>query len=222
MNQQETKSKKIAYKGYSFYAVALFLFYWLITINMLYLREKVDKVIPQYTALHKTFWRQSWRLFTYTKMYNRQLNLIVRNQTDTLKTDTTDIVQYSLAQKRKYAPFNNYEEGVDRTLYLIMNLVYASMKEKGKALKAHFPGKTDEWYVMHASALIQADTVHPENLRNLEAFARKMMKETNKSTTGKEFQLQMTHKFIPPQMPSDTTFNKGDVQIIFQTGYKPF
>ncbi len=222
MKQQETAGKLIAYKWYSYCAVAAFVFYWMVSISMLYLRDKVDKVAPKYTALHKTFWRQSWRLFAYTKMYNRQLNLIIRDQTDTFATDTIDIVQYSLAQKRKDAPFNNYEEGVDRVLYLIMNLVSASMDEKKKALKAHFPGNTDEWYITKASALIQADTAHPENLQNLEAFAKRMLEETNKTTNGKEFQLQMTHKFIPPQLPPAGTFSKGDVRIIFQTGYKPF
>ncbi len=182
----------------------------------------METLSPRYVALHKVFWRQNWRLFAYTQLYNRQMNVIIRSSHDTTAADTTDLVQYSLTQKRRYAPFNNYEDGLDRVLYTTMNLLESRLEQYKKGLKTKSPGHTDEFYMLQASSLVETDTVAAKNMFNLDVLAKKMLQENKVDTSGKEYQLMIIHKYIPPQKPADSSYSKGNQQFIFQTRYKQF
>ena len=222
MKPQQASSYPIAYRRLSYCVITVFICFWAATITNVYFRSKLDAAVPRANALYKVFWRQSWRLFAHTKLYNRQLNIFIRDSANNNKTDSVDIVQYSLAQKRKYAPFNNYEEGLDRILFTMMGIMERRYKEWEATVKKQSPGKPQEWYVLQASSLLLADTTHDDNLKNLLAFTKNMLQDEKISTAGKEYQLQLTYKYTPPQMPPAGSFSKGPIQIIFQTGYKPF
>ena len=122
MKPAATTSYNITYKWLSCCLVLAVACYWLMTFGLVFFGSKVSSAIPKPTLLYRTFARQNWRLFAITKLYNRQMNFIVRDKQNPAKADTTDLVQYLLTEKRAYAPFNNYEDALDRILYIEMNV----------------------------------------------------------------------------------------------------
>lgn len=221
MKQVETKTGTIAYKWVSYGALLLFLVFWFFTFGLMYFKKTADKINPYINVAYKTFWRPNWRLFARTKLYNRQLNVILYDSSRAAR-DTLDLVQHSLYLKRKYAPFNNYEEGLDRYLYVVMNNIEAALTKKKVMLRKEFPGNTEEWYVLKASQQLAEDNRETRDLKNLETYVMRMLLDKEINTGGKQYQLQMTYKFIPPQHPPAGNFNRGNATVIFQTGYTAF
>jgi hypothetical protein len=222
MKPAETTSNKIVYKWLSYCIAAIVVYYWLITFGLVFYSKPVSSVIPRQTFLYRTFCRQNWRLFAITKVYNRQMNFIIRDKQNPLKADTTDLVQYLLTEKREYAPFNNYEDALDRILYLEMNGVEVQMNEHKKKLKEQLPGNTAQFYLQQASLQVDSNTHHHQNIDNIVAYGRYMMQREKKDTAGKEYQFSIVHKYISPALPKEPSTPGSDEQILFISTYKPF
>ncbi len=222
MKPGETTSNKIAYKWLSYCIAALVVYYWLITFGLVFYSKPVSSAIPNQTFLYRTFLRQNWRLFAITKVYNRQMNFIVRDRQNPHNADTTDLVQYLLIEKRKYAPFNNYEDALDRILYLEMNGVEVLMNDQKKKLKEKLPGNTAQFYLQQASMQVDTNTHYHQNIDNIIAYGRYMMQREKKDTTGKEYQVSIVHKYISPALPKEPSTPQVDEQTIFISSYKPF
>ena len=150
------------------------------------------------------------------------MNFIVRDKQTPANADSTDLVQYILTEKRKYAPFNNYEDALDRILYIEMNGVEVQMNAMKTGLKKQFPGRTPDFYMQQASLLVQADTLHHDNIDNIIAYGKYMMQREKKDTPGKEYQISIIHKYIAPALPKEPVVAGGDEQIIFISTYKSF
>jgi hypothetical protein len=222
MKPAETTSYRIAYKWLSWCIVLIVGYYWLITFGLVFFSQHVSSFTPRQTLMYRTFCRQNWRLFAITKLYNRQMNFIVRDKQNPANADTADLVQYILKEKRKYAPFNNYEDALDRILYIEMNGVEVQMNSKKAVLKKQFPGRAPDFYMQQSSLLVQADTLHQENIDNIIAYGKYMMQREKKDTAGKEYQISIIHKYIAPALPKEPSVAGGDEQIIFISTYKSF
>ena len=222
MKPAGTASYNIAYKWLSWCLVLAVACYWLMTFGLVFFGSKVSSAVPKPTLLYRTFARQNWRLFAITKLYNRQMNFIVRDKQNPAKADTTDLVQYLLTEKRAYAPFNNYEDALDRILYIIMNGVEIQMNQKKTILQKQFPNKPADFYMQHAAVLVETDSLHQENIENIVAFGKYVMERKKTSTAGKEYQLSIIHKYISPAKPKEASVPQGDEQIVFISSYKSF
>ena len=150
------------------------------------------------------------------------MNFIVRDKQTPANADSTDLVQYILTEKRKYAPFNNYEDALDRILYIEMNGVEVQMNAMKTGLKKQFPGRTPDFYMQQASMLVEADSLHHVNIDNIVAYGKYIMQREKKDTAGKEFQISIVHKYIPPAKPKEPSAEGSDEQIIFISFYKSF
>ena len=222
MKPVETTSNKIAYKWLSWCIVGIVIYYWFITFGLVFFSKPVSSAIPQQTFLYRTFCRQNWRLFAITKVYNRQMNFIIRDKQDPSKADTTDLVQYLLTEKRKYAPFNNYEDALDRILYLEMNGVEIQMNEQKKKLKDKFPDSTTTFYLQQACVQVDSNFRYHQNIDNIISYGRYMIQREKKDTTGKEYQLSIIHKYISPALPKEPSTPGSDEQTVFISTYKSF
>lgn len=186
---------------------------------MILFRDKLPSVLPRQAAVYKTFLHQEWRLFEIARNHNRKMNIIVRDKINPLQADTVDMVQYLVAQKRKYAPFNNYEDAMERLLSNIMNRLENQLTGNKEALKKKFPGKPESFYMEQTSLLTEADTMHNENLQNIIAYGKYILEKQKINTAGKEYKLSLIYKYIPPE----NTALKGNAEdIIFTTAYKNF
>jgi len=213
--------KNIAYQWLSWCLLIAFGYYWLFTIGLVLFGKSVSAIAPNQTVLYRTFARQNWRLFAISKVYNRQMLFITRDIQNPSVADTTDIVQYLLAVKRKAAPFNNYEDAMDRILYIVMNGVEIQMMHQKEKLQKQSPGQTPDFYLRECCLLVEADSARYKDIGNITAFGKYMMKEKGLPTNGKEHQLIITHKYIPPSKPAAQTVSNGDAQTIFVSTYKP-
>ena len=219
---QPPQDNNIAYKWFSYFIVFAFAYYWMFTIGMIFLPKKMGTVSGRQAGIYGAFARQNWRLFASTKLYNRKLNLVIRDKANHLQTDTIDLVNYSISQKRKYAPFNNYEDAIDKLLYQQMNALEVQLLEKKAFLKTKFPNKPDSFYMLQSSALVDLDSLQQVNIQNLTDYGKYVLKQTEKNLAGKEFQLIQLHKFIPPQIPVYSLPGDISTEPIFISSFKSF
>ncbi len=217
MAQAAPSQQGIAYRGLSIALLAAFLYFWIFTLSSIFLRSTVQKITPRQAGLYKTFLRQEWHLFAIPKLYNRQFNLIIKNRNNATLADTIDLVQYSITQKRAHAPFNSYQAVMDRSMYWVMNRFEDELGKKKKQLKQQEPGLPDSNYVQQASAIIVADTAKNLHFKNIVAFATYMLRQEQKDTTGKIFEMEMLYKYIPPTTPPAKSYTSMGRQIIFKT-----
>lgn len=222
MDAAENSRYSIAYKWLSYLLVAGMVYYWLFTLGLIFFNKSLHNSTPRQTAVYNAFWHQNWRLFAVTKPYNRELDMVIRQKADPAKTDTIDLVKYSVAEKRKHAPFNNYEDALDHMLYGIMNGLEMQLYYKHLSLKKQYPGRPDSFYMRRGNQLLLADSLRQQRLQNLYQYGRYVMRQIQWDTAGKEFQLIVAHKFIPPQKPPESAVTEGDRKIVFVSPYQSF
>lgn len=210
----------IAYKWVSYCLILAFIYYWIFTLGIILFHRPLLAITPRQAGLYKTFLRQEWRLFEIPKNYNRKMNLIVRDKQNPAQPDTIDLVLYLNTQKTKYAPFNNYEDALERLLFNIMNRLEAQLNENRAILQKKFPGRPADFYMQQSSLLTEADTLNSVNLQNIIAFGKHILKQEKINTAGKEYRLSFEYKLIPPQ--NAATPLQNDKQIIFTTAYRNF
>lgn len=222
MSVNQPIKSPVAYKWLSYCLVLGFIYYWLFTLGLLFYPKSIYRAAPRQTNVYSAFCKQTWRLFAYTKLYNRQLNLITRNIGDPSKADTVDLVQFSIARKRKAAPFNDYYDGFDVMLYSMMNDFEHDLYRKQKLVRRENPGQADSFYMRQGNALALMDNKRQQSLNNLEQYGRYVLRLLKKDTTGKEFQLVMINTYIPPKHPPAGSLATGDDQTVFISAFKPF
>lgn len=220
MKPTGTTSYPVAYKWLSYCIVSVTVCYWLMTLALVFFRTQADAAAPRTALAYRTFCRQNWRLFAITKLYNRQMNFIVRDKQNPAKADTVDLVQSLLAEKRNYAPFNNYEDALDRILYLEMNDVEIRMIYWKNSLTKQFPDKATDFYLQQAVAKVEADSLHQQSIQNILAFGKYILQKKGWDTKGKEYQLHIVHRYIPPATPKNPKAPGSDEQNIFISTYK--
>ena len=222
MKLENSSIHNIAYKWLSCGIIVVVAYYWLLTFGVVIFSKTVATIAPNQTLLYRTFARQNWRLFAFTKVYNRQMNFIVRDKKNPAMADTTDLVQYLLVEKRAYAPFNNYQDALEKILYLEMNGIEAQMNKQHKIALDKYPAKPAIFYMEKAYAFTQADSLQQQNINNVIAYGKYMMQREKKDTTAKEYQINIIHKYIFPTRPQEPTAPGSDEQLIFISTYKPF
>lgn len=221
MKPTGASSYRLAYKWLSWCIVLAFGYYWLITFGLVLFGNKVSSAIPRHTVAFRSVARQNWRMFVFTKVYNRQMLFITRDAANPAQTDTIDLVQYLLAEKRAHAPFNNEQDAHERILYIVMNGVEVRVHHHEKKIKDSLPGKTAAFYRQQAIEAVSSDTAHQQEINNITGYARNIMQQRKINTNGKEYQLIINHTYIPPSKPADPAVPGGDEQVIFISGYKP-
>lgn len=221
MEQKGASTYPLAHKWFSFCLAIAFCGYWVFTFGVMLFGQRLAATVPKATFFYSSFARQSWRMFAFAKEYNRQMLFITRDLADRSKTDTTDLVQYLLAKKRGYAPFNNKQDAQERLLYLTMNGVESRLLHHEKKIKDTAPYRGPEFYRQRAMELVRNDTNHQQEINNIAGFARDMMQQEKKDTNGKEYQLIIKHKYIHPANPRLPVFPGSDEQLLFSSDYKP-
>ncbi len=209
---------KIAFRTLSILLIGAFLYYWALTLTLVFFYEPVRSASPRQVGVYSTFWRQNWHLFAYTKPYNRELNLLLADPRSG-RTDTLDIVQWSLAEKRGHAPFNNYQDALDHLLYVFMNSLETQVSKRYQQALASRPGLADSSGMRIASDSVSARDGY---LHNLKAYMRMMIAARQIDTTGKLYSLQLVHDFVPPQTAPAGSTPGGMRQIVFQSPFKPY
>lgn len=222
MKPTGNSNNQLAYKWLSWCLLLIFGYYWLITFGLVFFGTKVSAVIPNQTFVYRSFARQNWRMFAFTKVYNRQMLLVIKDRNNPGQTDTTDLVQSLLSEKRGYAPFNNEQDAHERIFYIVMNNLEVRIHHHEKKIKDTLPGKTPAFYQQQAIQQVIADTVHQQDINNIVGFARFILQKKNISTNSKEYQLILKHKYITPARPALPDVPGGDEQTLFKSDYKPF
>jgi hypothetical protein len=222
MSTKDLSKKDTLYKALSFLLLAGFLYYWIFTISLVFFSKPTREAFPRQSLVYSSLFNQNWRLFSYTKKYSVQLNLVLRTINSSSTTDTINLASYIMAEKRKYAPFNSYEDALEKLVHSTVTSTGEDAAKKAAQLKKEVAGKDDFFYVEQSSAAIEKDNRNKDNLTNLENYARNAMLEMDIDTKGKEFQLIIFHHYIlPSTAPGSQAFNTND-QTIFFSSYKPF
>ncbi len=210
----------IAYRWLSYCIVLAFAYYWFFTMAMVFFPKTTNAITSRQAAVYNTFIRQNWQLFAVSKVYNRKLNMVLRNTIDHQQTDTIDLVNYCILEKRKQAPFNNYEDAIDHMLYKVMNGLEQQLAAKKTLLQQQFPGRPDSFYMQQSSLLVEQDSLKQEKLQNLINYGKYVLKQKGIPAAGKEFQLVELHKYIPPQLPQYHIAGDSTSQPLFISTFK--
>lgn len=160
-------------------------------------------------------------MFAITKVYNRQMLFITRESANPSNSDTTDLVQFLLSEKRAYAPFNNEQDARDRILYILMNGIETRVHHFEKKFEDSLPGMQPSFYRQKAINYVSTDASQQEEINNILGFARYVMQQKKTDANAKEYQLIIKHVYIPPAKPADPTIPGGSEQILFTSAYKP-
>jgi len=207
--------EKIACRALSLLLIGAFAYYWIFTLSLVFFYKPIRTVSPRQVGMYSTFWRQNWQLFAHTKVYNRQLNLLVHDRRLPGQTDTLDIIHWCLSEKRRHAPFNNYQDGLDLMLYFFTNKLQGQTEKAYHQYAAGHPGLPDSSIMLEASRMVTAE---PENLHNPAAYAKMLIKSKQLDTSGRSYSLQLVQQFIPPSRGS-----RGEhTRILFQSPIQPF
>jgi hypothetical protein len=222
MKQPGSTPYPIACRWISWLVVLLFAGYWFMTLGLAFFKTQLSSVAPHQSFLYQTFCRQDWHLFAATKLYNRQMNVIIRSKQIPVLADTIDLEQYLLAKKREHAPFSNYQEAMEKILHGTMNEVEIQVNQQKAVAKKQFPGRSEDFYVQQASGMVMADSLNQQAIKNIVVFAKDMLTTEKMDTAGKEYQLSIRHKYIPPPKSKGPLVGEDKVQTVFISAYKSF
>lgn len=221
MKPTGASSYRLAYKWLSWGLVLAFGYYWILTLSLVLFGSKVSSVIPNQTFIYRSFARQNWRMFAFSKVYNRQMLLVTRDINNPSAADTTDMVQYLLTEKRAHAPFNNEQDAHERILYIVMNGVEERVHHHEKKIKKSRPGYADAFYQQQSIETVRSDSMNQQEINNITGYARYILEQKKVNTSKKEYQLIIKHKYIPPSKPAIPVLPGSDEQIIFISSFKP-
>jgi hypothetical protein len=222
MKAAELKLYNKVCKGCSLLVLLAFAYYWLITIGMIFFGPTISSLTPRQASFYRTFFRQNWGFFATGKIYNRQMNFIIREKENPSIADTIDLERYLITEKWAYAPFNNYQETLEKILFATMNGIEIQVNKEVTSAKQRFPGKSIEFYIQQASKTVLADSINRQPIANIIAFGKEAMKIKKMDSAGKEYQLCMIKKVIPPVHSRELPVTENSQQIIFISAYKPF
>lgn len=214
MDTKGSCKKEIVHKWLSFGLLFGFVYYWLFTLGLVFFNTKTRTIAPRQSSLYYSFFNQNWRLFSSTKTYSTEVRLLVRKINDTTASDTIQLVSYNMAERRKYAPFNNYEEALDKMFIFIAADIGKLAEKKKQLLQKQFPGQDENFYVGQTSAAIEKDSLRRENLTNLENYSKYVLAQKHVTTAGKEFQLIIVHNYILPAKAPVASANNDETIFI--------
>jgi hypothetical protein len=220
MQPDERPKYIIAYRWLSYCIVVAFACYCLFTLSVIFLPKTTHSIMPRQKAVYNAFVRQNWQLFTVTQVYVKELNFVLRDKLNRQQTDTIPLVKYLINEKRKHAPFNNYEDALDALVHRYMYGVELRLTEKRRLLKKQYPGQTDSFYMRQSSLLLENDSLHREYLDNLISFGKYVLRQQHIDTVNREFQLVQVHNYTLPKKPQ--FFLAGDSlrEPVFMSTYK--
>jgi hypothetical protein len=221
MDKKGTPPSPNIYTWVSFCLLAGFAYYWLFTFSMVFLNRPTRAMAPRQSMIYSSFFNQNWRLFASTKKYSCEVNLVLKRKADSVVTDSIALVSYSMAQRRKKAPFNNYSEALERLLYVISTHIGESAKRKKEVFKKQVPLQNERFYVQETSLNLEKDSLHRANLKNLENYAKYVLAQEQVDTAGKEFQLILVRNYIKPALTPVITGANTNSEIIFVSTFKP-
>lgn len=221
MNTKDTSIKKIAYKWISFFVLFAFIYYWLFTVSLVFFSKPTRLAAPTQSSVYSSLFNQNWRLFAFTKMYSTEVNVVVRKINDSTVADTIGLVSCSMAEKRKHAPFNNYEEALERLLAVLIADIGGKAEKKILLLKKQSPGRHENFYVQEVSREIEKDRFSQKSLSNLNNYAKYVLAYKHIDISGKEFQLIIVHNYIKPVNTTVVTERNENKETIFISTYKP-
>ncbi len=222
MNQPPTSTNTIAYKWLSVALLGGFVYFWLFSLGNVLFKKSLRQLAPRQSVLYNAALKESWSLFSRTKFYNRQLNVVIRDTGNKAATDTIDLVNYCIQQKRKAAPFNGYYDRFEQLLFWTMNDLEMDILYHQKKLKRDFPQRPDSFYTIASGELLRADTARQTALQSLYRISRYLLPTMGYNTAGKEFQLQMQFTYIPPKHPPVSSLCSGDRQVVFISSFRSF
>ncbi len=220
MMQQETKTKIIAYPWLCGCIIFSLLVYWIFSLALIFKSQSIQSVAPLPRAVYYSFFKQNWHLFADTRQYNRELYLILNDSNSQQKNDSIALVKYIVAQKRKHAPFNNFEDATDHLIYRIMNGLEQQIYENKILLQKQFPDMSAGYYLQQSSMHVEQDSLHKSNLQNLESFGKYVLQQNKITTTGKLFKLVLVYHYIQPPNPQAGTNTNQIDQTIFTSTFK--
>lgn len=214
-------SKKILFKWLSYCLLLAFIYYWLFTMGLVFFNRATRTVAPRQSMLYTSFFNQNWRLFAITKTYSTELDFVTRQPGTNGKADTFQLVKYSIAQKKLYAPFNNYQDAMERLLFLSITDLSATAEKKRQLLIDRFPGKGSDFYRQQLTALLENDPAQQQLISNLENYGKYILAKAGQAISGKEFRMILFHRYILPATSPVTDPGNLNIDTVFISTYKP-
>lgn len=221
MNRKALFQKDILFKWLSYCLLLAFIYYWLFTMGLVFFNHATRTAAPRQSMLYTSFFNQNWRLFAITNTYSSELSFVTRQPGTNGMADTFPLVQYSIAQKKQHAPFNNYQDAMERLLFLAITDLSATAEKKRQLLMNTFPGKSTDFYTQQVTALLEKDPAQQQVISNLENYGKFILTKTGKTTAGKEFRMILFHRYILPAGYTDSAAGNRDIDTVFLSTYKP-
>lgn len=200
INQNKQKVK-------SYIAIAIFLFFWIISFAYLFFEDKTTKAIPNFSWIYSQAFHQSWNFFSQPAIYNDQLIFIIKKDNETV--DSIDVLDELWKAKR--SKINYARENVwDHIMYRQVQKLRSKIQEK-KIIAYN-----------RDSTLFQSsfkDKVNIDLLKNIESFGKEMLEKKGITTTRKKFKIMLYTNFTKPFRKYEEKVQK---KLEFDTDWKYF
>lgn len=221
MGTNETSKTEIVHKWVSCCLLLGFVYYWLFTFSLVFFNRPTRIAAPRQSLIYSSFFNQNWRLFAFTKEFSSDVKLVIRKVNDTAEATSISLVRYSMAEKRKYAPFNNYQDALEKMLHVIITDIEGQAEKRKLLLKKQFPGQQEDFYVHAASVNLENDSLRRQNLKNLRNYGKYVLAQKHIDTTASEFQLVIVHNYIKPAIAPVVSADHSNEEVIFISTFQP-
>lgn len=198
-----------------------FVYYWAFTMAMVFFNRKTKSIAPQQARIHASFFNQNWRLFSKPKTYSKEINFIVRSINNPSVADTLYIEQYWMLQKRENAPFNSYEDAVERALNSILIDIDRIADAKKEYFLQQAQSSEENNAMLQLVNFLETDPHQKKNMTTLEQYGKYILTQKQIATSGKEFQMIFVRNYILPATAPLYQPGNINMEVIFTSAYKP-
>ena len=218
----ENENTGSAARKFSVLLIIFFIFFWICTLPYITAGKTFFNRFPLLYNTYKLFVRQDWKLFYKPHPYNRHIQILLIDSLHPQHTDTIDLVKYIQTQKRRYAPFNNYEDGLDNLLFRASNYFESQLRQKKEQLKKENPAMADS--LCNAVAVNYMETDHKTKVAtdNITNFSKYLLRNMSVDTTGKIYRLVIFYEPIMPYYSNEYLSDSYKIQTVYVSSLKHF
>lgn len=201
--------------------ICVFVVYWLQISNMAMPLNKMQESLAARTPRFKTYFGQSWRLFTPPFTYNNRLYFIIRDTSHQNRSDTIEILEKISQYKQLKAPFNQDENIID---HLVNHNVQGIVKSlwTNKTLPVNFADhKKDSAYIAKRIAIASKNKNYLIYVASIRNYCKRVLKERGIATKGKEVRIEIKQEMTRPFKEMNNEQFKKQERLVFQTPFEP-
>jgi hypothetical protein len=210
--------QKQLYKSLSVFAIAAFVLYWIVNIQL--------SVFGRQRSFlgHGPFARAiayRWRFFSPIPHSGNKVYFFVRYR-NTPVMDSVELIEPLLAAKRKDAPFNQSDNIIEHLLFHAVGVIEEKVSGYNAKAREAMPGKPDSFYYRYSINQALQDRECMGQVAALKHYALIKYRYGSLQTALLEYKIVLKEQFVTSFEQRNDSILNPLVLTRFETPYKPF